>query len=78
MIWWHFSVRNILTQSAGIPISKLVSQYLLCTLEQMLGQCTLINVQRDATICSLYFFYCKITLYVSGAVQTHHQEYIKL
>ena len=23
-------------------------------------------------------FYCKITLRVSGAVHTHHQEYIKL
>ena len=23
-------------------------------------------------------FYCKITLHVSGAVRTHHQEYIKL
>ena len=23
-------------------------------------------------------YYCNITLYVSGAVRTHHQEYIKL
>jgi len=23
-------------------------------------------------------FYCNITLHVSGAVRTHHQEYIKL
>ena len=24
------------------------------------------------------FFYCKITLHVSGVHRTHHQEYIKL
>ena len=23
-------------------------------------------------------FYCKITLHVSGAFHTHHQEYVKL
>ena len=42
----------------------------------------LVNVQRDATICSLYFIllqdHSTCTLHVSGAFHTHHQEYIKL
>ena len=27
---------------------------------------------------SIFYFYCKITLHVSGAIHTHHQEYVKL
>jgi hypothetical protein len=38
----------------------------------------LITVQRDATVCSLFLFYYKITLHVSGINHTHHQEYMKL
>jgi hypothetical protein len=41
--------------------------------------CIYISVQRDATIRSIYsLFHCKITLIVSGAIYTHHQEYRKL
>jgi hypothetical protein len=38
----------------------------------------LIMAQRDAAGCSLFYFTAKNTLHVSGASNTHHQEYIKL
>ena len=38
----------------------------------------IINNQRDAALNSLIYYSYEITLHVSGAVCTHHQEYIKL
>jgi hypothetical protein len=35
-----------------------------------------ISSQQDATMCSIYsLFHCKVTVHVSGAFYTHHQEY---
>jgi hypothetical protein len=35
-----------------------------------------ISIQRDAAMRSIYsLFHCKITLHVSEAFYTHHQEY---
>jgi len=39
--------------------------------------CILLNNQRDASLAVLFISHCKITLHVSGALCTHHQEYIK-
>ena len=38
----------------------------------------IIMKQQDAAVRSQFFFHCRVTLHVSGAFHTHHQEYIKL
>ena len=38
----------------------------------------IINNQSDAASAVLFLIHCEITLHVSGALCTHHQEYIKL
>ena len=37
----------------------------------------IMNNQRDAAWAFLFVIHCEITLHVSGALCTHHQEYIK-
>ena len=50
-------------RECGVP-----SEFRYLTLSQM-------KHQLDATLCRFYF--CRVTLHVSGA-STHHQEYLKL
>jgi hypothetical protein len=37
-----------------------------------------VSVQRDAAVSSPYFISLQDSLHVSGALCTHHQEYLKL
>ena len=50
-----------------IPTLNTTFHVMLCTISQM-------NHQLDATLCRFYF--CRVTLNVSGA-SAHHQEYLK-
>ena len=67
-----FGDRSNSGQQAGLPVVGKTVVHYLCGNINCLRQ---MKHQFDATLCRFYF--CKVTLHVSGT-STHHQEYLKL